>query len=334
MRVLITGITGFVGSHLAEHLLDRGHEVHGIERWRSKHDNVRHLTGHKRLHLHYCDIRDASAVHEVLGSVKPVRIFHLAAQSFVPTSWLAPAETLSTNIMGQLHLFEAIRQLKMDPVIQIAGSSEEYGIIYPRELPIKESNPLRPLSPYGVSKVGQDLLGYQYFKSYGLRVIRTRAFNHTGPRRGEVFVLSNFAKQIASIEAGQQEPVLRVGNLTARRDFTDVRDVVRAYWVATEKGKPGEVYNISSGKDYTIKSLLGKLRKLALVKFEVREDPERMRPSDIPRLLGDCSRFRKLTGWKPEIPIDQTLSDLLDYWREELRSGRPSEVAAGARART
>ena len=206
MKVMITGITGFVGSHLAEFLLDRGIEVHGIVRWRSKHDNIEHLSGHPRLRLHDCDIRDASAIHEVLAKVRPARIFHLAAQSFVPTSWLAPAETLSTNINGQLNLFEAIRQLKLDPIVQIAGSSEEYGIIYPRELPIKESNPLRPLSPYGVSKVGQDLLGYQYHMSYGLRVIRTRAFNHTGPRRGQVFVISNFAKQIASIEAGLQPP--------------------------------------------------------------------------------------------------------------------------------
>ncbi len=318
MKVMITGITGFVGSHLAEFLLDRGIEVHGIVRWRSKHDNIEHLSGHPRLRLHDCDLRDASAIHEVLAKVRPSRIFHLAAQSFVPTSWLAPAETLSTNINGQLHLFEAIRQLKLDPIVQIAGSSEEYGIIYPRELPIKESNPLRPLSPYGVSKVGQDLLGYQYHMSYGLRVIRTRAFNHTGPRRGQVFVISNFAKQIASIEAGLQSPSIQVGNLTARRDFTDVRDVVRAYWLATEKGKSGEVYNIASGTDYTIKWLLNKLIKLSPVKIDVVQDPDRMRPSDIQRLLGDSTKFRKLTGWKPEIPIEQTLEDTLDYWREKI----------------
>ena len=334
MKVLITGITGFVGSHLAEYLLDKGIEVHGIERWRSKHDNIEHILGHKKLHLHHCDIRDASAVHEVLALVKPKKIFHLAAQSYVPTSWTAPAETLSTNIQGQLNIFEACRQLKLDPVIQIAGSSEEYGIVYPSEVPIKETNPLRPLSPYGVSKVGQDLLAYQYHQSYGTKVIRTRAFNHTGPRRGDVFVLSNFAKQIAEIEAGKKEPVLRVGNLSARRDFTDVRDIVKAYWLATEKGKPGEVYNISSDKDYTIRSLLNKLLRKSKVKIKVEPDPSRMRPSDIQRLLGDSSKFRRLTGWKPEITIEQTLEETLTYWREELGVGEEGAKTATTAAKS
>ncbi len=317
MRVLITGITGFVGSHLAEFVLAKKNiAVYGIERWRSKEDNV--VEFKDKIRLHYCDIRDASSVQEVIRKVKPDRIFHLAAQSFVPTSWSAPAETLTTNIIGQLNIFEAVRELKLKPRIHIAGSSEEYGIVRKSELPIKETNPLRPLSPYGVSKVGQDLLAYQYYQSYGLYVVRTRAFNHSGPRRGEVFATSNFAKQIARIEKGLQEPVLHVGNLIPRRDFTDVRDVVRAYWLALEKGKKGDVYNICTGRDYSIGQMLNLLLSKARVKVKIRRDPKRMRPSDVMRLVGDSTKFRKLTGWKPEIPFSKTLEDLLDYWRERV----------------
>jgi GDP-4-dehydro-6-deoxy-D-mannose reductase len=236
----------------------------------------------------------------------------------VPSSWSAPTETLTTNITGQTHLFEAIRALQLDPVVQIACSSEEYGLVKPEETPIRETNPLRPLSPYAVSKVGQDLLAYQYFQSYGLRVIRTRGFNHTGPRRGEVFVTSNFAKQIASIEAGLRDPVIRVGNLDAVRDFTDVRDMVRAYWLAVTRGKPGEVYNIATGSGITIQELLDRLLALSTAEVEVEVDPERLRPSDVEILIGDSSKFRADTGWEPEIPLDQTLQDILNYWRERL----------------
>jgi len=317
MKVLITGITGFVGSHLADYLLSKKNvTVHGIERWRSKEDNIQQIKG--KIRLHYCDIRDASSVHGVIRKVRPDRIFHLAAQSFVLSSWMAPAETLTTNIIGELNIFEAVRELGLKPRIHIAGSSEEYGVIYERELPIKETNPLRPLSPYGVSKVGQDLLGYQYHQSYGLHIVRTRAFNHTGPRRGEVFATSNFAKQIAMIEKGIQEPILHVGNLSSRRDFTDVRDVVKAYWLALEKGKSGEVYNICSGKDYSMREMLDLLLKLTEIKPKIKQDPKRMRPSDVMRLLGDNTKFRKLTGWKPEIPFRKTLEDLLNYWRERV----------------
>lgn len=317
MKILVTGITGFVGSHLSEYLLSKkGIQVHGIERWRSKEDNIQHIK--EKIRLHYCDIRDASSVYDVIRKVKPDRIFHLAAQSFVPSSWTAPAETLTTNIVGELNIFEAVRELKLNPLIHIAGSSEEYGLIGKRELPIKETNPLRPLSPYGVSKVAQDLLGYQYYQSYGLPIVRTRAFNHTGPRRGEVFMTSNFAKQIAMIERGKQKSVLWVGNLTPRRDFTDVRDVVRAYWLALEKGKKGDVYNICSGKDYSAGEVLKVLLSLSRVKPKIKRDPQRMRPSDVMRLLGDSTKFRRLTGWKPEIPFRKTMEDLLNYWRERV----------------
>lgn len=316
MKVLITGITGFVGSHLAELLLGmKGIEVYGIERWRSKTENIEHIN--RDLVLHECDIRDASSVIKVLEEVRPDRIFHLAAQSFVVTSWSAPAETLTTNIIGQLNIFEAVRQIGINPLIQIAGSSEEYGLVYENELPIKETNPLRPLSPYAVSKVGQDLLAFQYYQSYKLNVIRTRGFNHSGPRRGEVFVCSNFAKQIAMIEKGLREPVIYVGNLDAKRDFTDVRDMVKAYWLSLEKCQPGEVYNISSSKVYSIKEVLDTLLGLAKVKVEVKQDPKRFRPSDVPVLYGDNSKFVKQTGWRPRITFQKTLEDLLNYWREK-----------------
>ncbi|MDY7091949.1 MAG: GDP-mannose 4,6-dehydratase [Acidobacteriota bacterium] len=318
MKALITGITGFAGSHLAELLLAEHPEVelYGIYRWRSRTENIDHLMD--QVDMTETDLRDYSSVHKVLAAVRPDVIFHLAAQSYVPSSWSAPTETLTTNITGQTHLFEAIRALQLDPVVQIACSSEEYGLVKPEETPIRETNPLRPLSPYAVSKVGQDLLAYQYFQSYGLKVIRTRGFNHTGPRRGEVFVTSNFAKQIASIEAGLREPVIRVGNLEAVRDFTDVRDMVRAYWLAVTRGKPGEVYNIATGDGITIRELLDRLLALSTAEVRIEVDPERLRPSDVEILIGDSSKFRADTGWEPKIPLDQTLQDILNYWRERL----------------
>ena len=219
MKVLITGITGFAGSHLAEYLLEEHPqvEIKGTYRWRSRMENLDRI--HGRVEMIESDLRDFSSVHRLLAEVRPDVIFHLAAQSFVPSSWTAPNDTLTTNITSQVNIFEAVRILGLDPVIQIACSSEEYGLVLPDETPIKETNPLRPLSPYAVSKVAQDMMAYQYFQSYGLKAIRTRGFNHTGPRRGDVFVTSNFAKQIASIENGLQEPVIRVGNLEAIRDF-------------------------------------------------------------------------------------------------------------------
>ncbi len=317
MKVLITGMTGFTGSHLADFLLERGKiEVHGIERWRSKTENIEHIRD--KIILHECDIRDASSVRKAIKEVKPDRIFHLAAQSFVPSSWSAPAETLSTNIIGELNIFEACLQIGINPQIQLACSSEEYGLVYKDEIPIKEENPLRPLSPYGVSKVGQDLLGYQYFMSYKLNIVRTRAFNHSGPRRGEVFVCSDFAKQIAEIEKGRRKPIIYVGNLEAKRDFTDVRDIVGAYWLALEKGEPGEVYNICSQKAYSMKEILNMLLSQTKQEIEIKEESSRMRPSDVPVLLGDCSKFREKTGWRPTIPFEKTLEDLLDYWRQKV----------------
>jgi GDP-4-dehydro-6-deoxy-D-mannose reductase len=320
MRALITGITGFAGSHLAEYLLAEHPdvEVFGIYRWRSRMENIEHLRS--KVTLLECDLRDYTSVHAALTASRPDYVFHLAAQSFVPSSWTAPNETLTTNVSGQTNLFEAIRALGLDPVVQLACSSEEYGLVLPDEVPIRETNPLRPLSPYAVSKVAQDYLGYQYFMSYGLKAIRTRGFNHTGPRRGHVFVTSNFCSQVAAIELGMQEPVIRVGNLDAVRDFTDVRDMVRAYWLAVTKGKPGEVYNIATGEGIVIREMLNRIVELAKVEVKIETDPARLRPSDVEILIGDSSKFRADTGWEPRIPFDQTLRDLLDHWRRTLKA--------------
>jgi len=318
MKVLITGITGFAGSHLAEYILAEhpGVQVSGLVRWRSRMDNVKGILG--KVELHEADLKDMVSLKKALAVAKPDKVFHLAAQSFVPTSWKLPAETFAINALGQINLFEALLDLKLNPKFQIAGSSEEYGKVHPHEVPMKETNYLRPLSPYAVSKVAQDLLGYQYHQSYGLRTVRTRGFNHTGPRRGDVFVTSNFAKQVAEIEKGLKPPVIHVGNLEAKRDFTDVRDMVRAYWLATEKCEDGDVYNIGSGKTYVMQDMLDMLLGMSTVKVKVEVDPARLRPSDVPILLADASKFVNLTGWQPRIPFATTLRDLLNYWRERV----------------
>lgn len=320
MRVLITGITGFAGSHLAEYILENhpGVEIYGIRRWRSRTENVEHLLD--KIKILECNLVDASSVKSLIADVKPAKIFHLAAQSFVPSSWNAPAESLTTNILSQLNIFEALRESKLlDTWVQIACSSEEYGMVHPDEVPITETNPLRPLSPYAVSKVGQDYLAYQYFMSYGIKAVRTRGFNHTGPRRGEVFVCSNFSKQAVEIEKKKRPPVIYVGNIEAKRDFTDVRDMVHAYWLSLEKCEPGEVYNICSGSAVAISELLNMVIAHTSQKIEIKVDPERLRPSDVPLLLGDYSKFHKATGWKPEIPFDKTLGDIMDFWRANIR---------------
>ena len=316
-RSLITGITGFAGSHMAELLLDEGHQVYGTMRWRSRTENIKHIED--KLNLIEADLLDLNSLEEAVFAAKPDYIFHLAAQSFVPASWTSPAVTLETNVTGSCNLFEAVRAAQIDPVIQIACSSEEYGLVKPDEVPMNEDNPLRPMSPYAVSKVGLDFLGYQYYKSYDMKIVRTRGFNHTGPRRGDVFVVSTFAKQIAEIEAGKKEPVMKVGNLQAKRDFTDVRDMVKGYYLAAKKGEPGEVYNIATGESIEIKKMLDMLLEMSKVDdIKVEKDPKRMRPSDVPILEGDASKFKKATGWEPEVPFEKTLKDILQYWRENV----------------
>jgi GDP-4-dehydro-6-deoxy-D-mannose reductase len=324
-RVMVTGATGFVAGHLIEFLLSHTDaQVYAAKRRRSDTSAPEHTA---RVEWVEMDVTDAHNVLSTVRSVRPTHLFHLAAQSFVPTSWKSPAETLSINAIGTVNLLEAVKSLELDTRIQVAGSSEEYGDVRPAELPIREENPLRPLSPYGVSKVSADLAGQQYHRSFGLHVIVTRAFNHTGPGRGEMFVESNLSKQIAAIEAHAREPVMRVGNLDATRDFTDVRDMVRAYWLALELGIPGEVYNICSGKALSIREVLETLLGLSTANgIHVEADPERMRPSDVPRLLGDCSKFQRATGWAPEIALDKTLEDLLNYWRDRVTKARPAHA--------
>jgi GDP-4-dehydro-6-deoxy-D-mannose reductase len=317
VRLLITGITGFVGSHLAEWALSRGAEVAGALRWRSDTAHIEHIRD--RLTLINGDLRDVLSVRGLIDQSRPDAIVHLAAQSFVGASWDAPSETLITNAVSQTNILEAVRQMQHSCRVLVIGSSEEYGLVYPDELPVRETNPLRPLSPYAVSKVTQDLMGYQYWKSYGLDIVRTRAFHHTGPRRGDAFATSSFARQIAEAEAGLREPVVHVGDLKPTRDFSDVRDIVRGYWALLERGTPGEVYNLCSGVDWSIERMLNFLVEHSkLERVEVRQDAARFRPSDVPVLRGSAEKIQQAVGWRPEIPLEQTLVDLLEYWRQQI----------------
>ncbi len=318
MKVLITGITGFVGSHLAEYILNlkQDHTVYGLCRWRSPKDNL--ATIYDKINLIEADLGDLSGLIRHMRSVKPDVVFHLAAQSYVLTSFNTPVQTLWTNVIGTTNLLEAIRICEIDPVIHICSSSEVYGQVHEQDVPIRETCPFRPASPYAVSKVGEDMVGYQYWISYGMKTIRTRMFTHTGPRRGDVFAFSAFAKQIAAAELKLQEPVVRVGNLKSVRTICDVRDAVRAYWIMVHKCKPGEVYNIGGNKTVTIGEGLEKLLSFSKLKFEVKVTPELLRPSDVTLQIPSTEKFSKETGWKPEIPLEKTLLDILNYWREEL----------------
>jgi GDP-4-dehydro-6-deoxy-D-mannose reductase len=314
MNVLITGVTGFAGSHLLDYISKNAlGTVHGTKRPRSPLDNIA-----SPVELLDCDLTDSHSVGAVIKKVQPERIFHLAAQSFVPLSWDAPQYTFEINLLGTLNILEAIRQLSPQTRMLFAGTSEEYGLVLSKECPITEQQPLNPLSPYGVSKVAGELLCRQYVRSYGLHIVTTRAFNHTGPRRGEVFATSTFAKQIALIEKGIQNPAIKVGNLEAKRDFTDVRDMVKAYWLALEKCRPGEPYNICRGIPTSISNMLHMLLGMSKVKPDIVNDPYRMRPSDVPLLHGSSLKFRRETGWQPTINLRQTLEDLLNYWREKV----------------
>jgi GDPmannose 4,6-dehydratase/GDP-4-dehydro-6-deoxy-D-mannose reductase len=319
MNVLITGITGMVGSHLAEYILAEHPEarVHGLVRWRSPLDNIRAIQ--TRVTLHQGDLRDLNSLIEVLRRVKPARIFHLAAQSYVTVSFAAPADTLTTNVVGTTNLLDAVRIVGLDPAIHICSSSEVYGQVKEDEVPIKESNPLRPASPYAVSKVGEDMIALQYFLSYGLKLLRTRMFTHTGPRRGDVFAESAFAKQVAEIEAGVRPNPVKVGNLDSIRTIADVRDAVRAYWLLLEKGTPGDVYNIGGRETMTVGRVLEILKGMATCKIEHEVDPSLLRPSDVTLQVPDVSKFHAATGWVPKIPVETTLRDLLDYHRRRLR---------------
>ena len=318
MKVLITGITGMVGSHLAEYLLEDhpSVEVHGLVRWRSPLDNIRDIKS--KITLHQAELRDLNSLVHLLREIQPDWIFHLAAQSYVTSSFVAPADTIHTNVIGTTNLLDAVRIVGLDPKIHICSSSEVYGQVNEDEIPIRETNPFRPASPYAVSKVGEDMIALQYFLSYGIKTIRTRMFTHTGPRRGDVFAESAFAKQIAEIEAGIRENPIKVGNLDSVRTFADVRDAVKAYWLLLEKCPPGEVYNIGGTKTMTVGEMLEILKGMARCKIEHEVDQKLLRPSDVTLQIPDISKFQNTTGWSPEISVEKTLQDLLDYHRKQV----------------
>jgi GDP-4-dehydro-6-deoxy-D-mannose reductase len=313
-KVLITGCASFIGSYLAEFLLEIGFTVYGTIHQDST--NIGHLK--EKLTIFKCDILDKHKVESIVAEVNPDFIFHLAAQSLILPSWQDPEKTLKVNTLGTLYLLESIRKAAIDPVIEVVGSSAEYGFCDAAESPIKESGGLRPSSPYGVSKVAEDMLAYIHWQTYGMKIIRVRPFYIAGPRKAS-YVCSDFAIGITEIEAGKRD-TLSVGNLDAVRDLVDVRDAVRAMWLIVTKGTPGEVYNICSGKGYRVKDILDKLISLSSHNIKVCTDPDRMRPSDEPILIGDISRLRSL-GWEPQISIDKTLADILDYWRTKRLNG-------------
>ncbi len=309
-----------VGSHLAEYILENhpSFQVHGIIRWRSPLDNIKHIKD--KLVLHHAELRDLNSLIIVLNEINPDRIFHLAAQSYVSTSFSAPADTLQTNVIGTTNLLDAVRITGIDPMIHICSSSEVYGQVTEDEIPIKETNPFRPASPYAVSKVGEDMIALQYFLSYGIKTIRTRMFTHTGPRRGDVFAESSFAKQIAEIETGISQNPIRVGNLDSVRTFADVRDAVKAYWLLLEKCTPGEVYNIGGNQTMTVGEMLELLKRMATCKIEHEIDSSLLRPSDVTLQVPDISKFQHEAAWDPEIPVEKTLEDLLEYHRKNINN--------------
>jgi len=309
-RCLVTGCEGFVGSHLADLLVGKGHKTFGTVY--ADTNNIDHLRD--RITILRCDMNEAENVHEAVKKSEPEYIFHLAAQSFVMTSWEDPHITLRTNILGTLNLLESVRKMKLDPLIEIVGSSSVYGPRSETELPLKEETDFRPTSFYAVSKVGEEMLGYLYAKVYGMRAIRVRPFNMTGPRKiGDA--CSDFTKGLVEIERGLRKH-LEVGNLDTVRDFTDGRDAVEALWIIAERGVSGEAYSLCSGRGYEMRDILNTAISLSGLKnVEVRQVPEKMRPYDDPVYIGDSSKLRRL-GWEPKIPMEKTLSDMLEYWRE------------------
>ena len=316
MRALITGLNGFAGSHLADFLLAQGgFEISGGVFGNC--DNIVHLD--KRVTFIEGDLRDFRFAEALLAQAQPDHIYHLAGQAFAPISWQDPWTTIEVNLRAEVNVLHAAAQAKSTARVLVIGSFDEYGRVDASHLPVTEDTPLHPDSPYAVSKIAQDFLGLQYFQSHHLRVVRVRPSNHIGPRQSEQFVTSNFAKQIAEIEAGAREPVLFVGYLDAQRDFTDVRDMVRAYYLVLERGAPGEVYNIGSGRAVSIQHMLDLMLKQSRAAIRVEQDPARLRPSDTPIMYVDSTKFRAQTGWEPRIPLEQSLRDILDYWRAKVK---------------
>jgi len=310
LKVLITGITGLSGSYLAELLVEKGHEIFGID-INEDTSNLENIVN--RIKFERCDIKQKKIVAKILERIKPDYIFHLAG-----IMEGSPLNIYQTNVVGTMHILEAVRNIDINPLILVTGSSAEYGLVHPHENPITERNTFRPITPYGVSKIAQDMLSFQYFKSYELRIIRARTFNNTAPREKPTFVCSTIAKQIAEIEKGLREPIVYVGNTKSVRDFIDTRDVVKGYYLMTKKARVGEVYNVCSGKGYSIQNILDMLLNMSKAKIKVKHRKDQMRRDEVPVQIGECSKLRKATGWTPKIEIEKTLHDLLTYWRENL----------------
>jgi GDP-4-dehydro-6-deoxy-D-mannose reductase len=307
-RALITGMNGFCGRHLGAHLARQDYAVFGVDLAPGR--------SSPSFTFYAGDIRDARFVEKVIIEIRPTQIFHLAA---LVSSRADPNLLHDVNVRGTENLMAAVFQADLDPVILVTGSSAAYGLVEAVDIPIRESQPFRPLDAYAVSKIAQEMLAYTYYARHGLKVIRTRAFNIVGPGEPPSLVCSAFAKQLAEIEARRVEPVLHVGNLTTQRDFVDVRDVVRAYRLLAQRGRPGEVYNVCSGKAVTVQTCLDELLRLTTRLVKVEQDPARMRPSDIPISVGDGQLVRKHAGWHPDIPLGQSLADLLDDWRRRIQ---------------
>ena len=327
-KALITGVTGMVGSHLADYLLSNtSWKIFGACRWRSPTENIQHLNKRinlrNRVELEYLDLADYTSIYDALKKIKPDYIFHLAAQSFPKASFQMRETTYNTNILGTDRLLYAVTQIKIKPIIHICSSSEVFGRVKKKDLPIDENNSFHPASPYAISKIGTDFIARYYFEAFGLKVLTTRMFTHTGPRRGDYFAESSFAKQIASIELGYQKNVISVGNLNSLRTIADVRDAVRAYYLlVTKKPKFGESYNIGGNYSCSVKEILQYLIKISNIKnAKIKIDKNRLRPIDADLQLPDTSKFRKHTGWRPQIKFEKTMYDLLNYWRSKLKHG-------------
>jgi len=320
VRIFITGITGPVGSFLADYLLTLDNlEIHAFKRWRSDPRPIAHLVG--QVVFHEGDVEDPFSIHRALECARPDRIYHLAAQSYPSESWDAPIATMRVNVEGTLNLLEAARRCCPDARIHIAGTSAQYGFAAPEAMPLREDHPMRPSSPYGVSKVAAELSGLQYHQSYGLHVLVTRSFNHVGPRQGDRCSIQTFCRQMAAIESGRQDALIQVGNLQTRRDFTHTSDVARALWLLLEHGRPGEVYNLCSGQATLIADIVELVRRQGRVPVDVQVDPARLRPSDEPLLVGDNRKLRAATDWQPRIGMEQIVAELLAYWRQHLHNG-------------
>lgn len=322
IKSLITGIAGFVASHMADYLLEKGEQVIGTYRWIEDLSRIDHIRD--KITLVPMDLIDLASCINCIDNHRPHYIYHLAAQSYVPDSFIYPAQTIMTNTIGTLNLLEAVRILKQkegyDPIFHECSSSEVYGQVEEDEVPIKETNPFRPQNPYAVGKVGADMIAYTYWRAYGIKTIRTRMFTHSGPRRTMASAESSFAKQIAMIEKGLQEPVVKVGNLESIRTIADVRDAVKAYYLLVRKCQLGEVYNIGGNRTMKVGEVLDYLISLSPMKAKITIEvaPELLRPSDVTLQIPDISKFQKETGWAPEIPFEKTMEDLLNWWREHV----------------